>query len=96
MAESLDGLGVIQAYNKQQYFTTVTSQHVDAAHRALFGAETLNLWLAFICDFFGGCPPRVPLCPSASAAAWCVACICRRAGAAVRARPGSLGVLLLC
>nr|AXF41555.1 HLA3 protein [Chlorella sp. ArM0029B] len=53
VAESLDGLGVIQAFNKQAYFTQVTSEHVDAAHRALFGAECLNLWLAFICDFFG-------------------------------------------
>lgn len=30
-------------------------QYVDDAHRALFGAECLNLWLAFICDFFGAC-----------------------------------------
>ncbi len=53
VAEALDGLGVIQAYNKQQYFTEVTSQCVDDAHRALFGAESLNLWLAFYCDFYG-------------------------------------------
>lgn len=53
VAESLDGLGVIQAFNKQGYFTHVTSQRVDDAHRALFSAETLNLWLAFICDFLG-------------------------------------------
>jgi ABC-type multidrug transport system fused ATPase/permease subunit len=55
IAEALDGLGVIQAYNKQQYFTHITSEYVDDAHRALFGAECLNLWLAFICDFFGAC-----------------------------------------
>jgi ABC-type multidrug transport system fused ATPase/permease subunit len=53
VAEALDGLGVIQAYQKQQYFTDCTSQCVDDAHRALFGAECLNLWLAFYCDFFG-------------------------------------------
>jgi ATP-binding cassette subfamily C (CFTR/MRP) protein 1 len=53
VAEALDGLGVIQAYGKQQYFTQVTSQCVDDAHRALFGAESLNLWLAFYCDFYG-------------------------------------------
>ncbi len=53
VAEALDGLGVIQAYNKQAYFTQVTSQVVDDAHRALFGAESLNLWLAFYCDFYG-------------------------------------------
>lgn len=55
VAEALDGLGVIQAYGKQGYFTKVTSQAVDDSHRALFGAETLNLWLAFFCDFFGAC-----------------------------------------
>jgi ABC-type multidrug transport system fused ATPase/permease subunit len=53
VAEALDGLGVIQAYGKQQYFTQITEEHVDAAHRALFGAESLNLWLAFFCDFYG-------------------------------------------
>ncbi|KIZ01660.1 ABC transporter, multidrug resistance associated protein [Monoraphidium neglectum] len=55
IAESLDGLTVIQAYNKQQYFTHVTEQRVDDAHRALFGSECLNLWLAFFCDFYGAC-----------------------------------------
>ncbi len=90
VAEALDGLGVIQAYNKQAYFTTVTSKYIDdshrcaprcgppsaqcpssgrnalparcwaltddlpaAARRALFGAESLNLWLAYYCDFYG-------------------------------------------
>ncbi|KAI8468106.1 MAG: hypothetical protein J3K34DRAFT_479395 [Monoraphidium minutum] len=53
VAESLDGLGVIQAYGKQGYFTEVTEQHIDDSHRALFGAEVLNLWLAFFCDFYG-------------------------------------------
>lgn len=53
VAEALDGLSVIQAFSKQAYFTHVTSEYVDDAHRALFGAECLNLWLAFICDFFG-------------------------------------------
>jgi ATP-binding cassette subfamily C (CFTR/MRP) protein 1 len=53
VAESLDGLGVIQAYGKQGYFTQVTEARVDAAHRALFGAECLNLWLAFFCDLYG-------------------------------------------
>lgn len=53
VAEALDGLGVIQAFNKQAYFTDVTSQYVDNAHRSLFAAESLNLWLAFFCDFYG-------------------------------------------
>jgi len=35
--------------------SSLSPQYVDDAHRALFGAETLNLWLAFICDFFGAC-----------------------------------------
>ncbi|GAB4815837.1 hypothetical protein N2152v2_002883 [Parachlorella kessleri] len=55
VAESLDGLGVIQAYGKQQYFTEVTEEKVNLAHKALFGAECLNLWLAFFCDFYGAC-----------------------------------------
>lgn len=53
VAEALDGLGVIQAFNKQGYFTQVTSVYVDNAHRSLFAAESLNLWLAFFCDFYG-------------------------------------------
>jgi ABC-type multidrug transport system fused ATPase/permease subunit len=53
VAEALDGLGVIQAFNKQAYFTEVTSEYVDNAHRSLFAAESLNLWLAFFCDFYG-------------------------------------------
>ena len=53
VAEALDGLGVIQAFNKQGYFTQVTSEYVDNAHRSLFAAESLNLWLAFFCDFYG-------------------------------------------
>jgi ABC-type multidrug transport system fused ATPase/permease subunit len=53
VAEALDGLPVIQAYGKQPYFVRITSQHVNDAHRALFGAESLNLWLAFFCDLYG-------------------------------------------
>ena len=53
VAEALDGLGVIQAFNKQAYFTEVTSEYVDNSHRSLFAAESLNLWLAFFCDFYG-------------------------------------------
>lgn len=35
IAEALDGLGVIQAYNKQQYFTHITSEvRCGAAWRA--------------------------------------------------------------
>lgn len=53
VAESLDGLGVIQAYNRQGYFTQLTSRRVDDANRSLFSAESLNLWLAFYCDMYG-------------------------------------------
>ncbi|GBF87685.1 hypothetical protein Rsub_00396 [Raphidocelis subcapitata] len=53
IAEALDGLPVIQAYGRQPYFTHITSEHVDDAHRALFASECLNLWLAFFCDLYG-------------------------------------------
>jgi ATP-binding cassette, subfamily C (CFTR/MRP), member 1 len=53
VSESLDGLVTIQAYNKQGYFESVTSDYIDLATRTVFGSESLNLWLAFFCDFFG-------------------------------------------
>ena len=53
MSEALDGLTVIQAYSKQAYFTALTSDRINSATRTVFGAKTLNLWLAFYCDFFG-------------------------------------------
>lgn len=55
VAEALDGLQTIQAFNQQQYFVQWTSQRVNDNHKALFAAETLNLWLAFFCDFYGAC-----------------------------------------
>jgi ATP-binding cassette subfamily C (CFTR/MRP) protein 1 len=33
VSEALDGLGVIQAYNKQAYFTHITSEYIDDSHR---------------------------------------------------------------
>ena len=33
----------------------MTEEKVNLAHKALFGAECLNLWLAFFCDFYGAC-----------------------------------------
>ena len=53
VSEALDGLTVIQAYGKQAYFVDVTSTYINDAHRTLFGSESLNLWLAFYCDFYG-------------------------------------------
>ncbi len=55
VAEALDGLSTIQAFNQQNYFVSETAKRVDRNHRALFAAETLNLWLAFFCDFYGAC-----------------------------------------
>ena len=55
VAEALDGLSTIQAFNQQNYFVSETAKRVDQNHRALFAAETLNLWLAFFCDFYGAC-----------------------------------------
>ncbi len=55
VAEALDGLGVIQAFNRQNYFVESTRITIDASHRTVFGAETLNLWLAFYCDLYGAC-----------------------------------------
>ena len=53
VSEALDGLTVIQAYGKQAYFVQITSDYINDAHRTLFGSESLNLWLAFYCDFYG-------------------------------------------
>jgi ABC-type multidrug transport system fused ATPase/permease subunit len=58
VSEALDGLTVIQAYGKQAYFVQVTSDYINDAHRTLFGSESLNLWLAFYCDFYGELVPR--------------------------------------
>ena len=35
VSEALDGLGVIQAYNTQAYFTHVTSEYIDDSHRCV-------------------------------------------------------------
>lgn len=53
MAEALEGLHVIRAFNKQKYFVRESEIRVNRKHKALFSAETLNLWLAFYCDFYG-------------------------------------------
>jgi len=53
VAEVLEGLPVIQAYNKEEYFCNQAGVNADNAHTALFNQESLNLWLAFFCDAFG-------------------------------------------
>jgi len=53
VSEALEGLDVIQAYNKQAYFIVESEKRVNRYHRAFFNSEALNLWLAFYCDFFG-------------------------------------------
>ncbi len=47
VAEALDGLPVIQAFNKQAYFLQLAAHKTDANHRVVFACESLNLWLAF-------------------------------------------------
>lgn len=37
----------------QGYFIEEADLRTDRHHRALFNAESLNLWLAFFCDFYG-------------------------------------------
>ena len=60
VSEALDGLTVIQAYGKQAYFVQITADYINDAHRTLFGSESLNLWLAFYCDFYGESEPAAP------------------------------------
>ena len=43
----------VQAYSHEEYFMSEFTRQTDAHHRALFNAETLNLWIAFYCDFYG-------------------------------------------
>ena len=53
VAESLDGLQVIQAFDRQAHFLREAAARTDANHRAVFACESLNLWLAFWCDCYG-------------------------------------------
>eukprot|EP00245_Coleochaete_scutata_P017297 TRINITY_DN842_c0_g1_i1.p1 TRINITY_DN842_c0_g1~~TRINITY_DN842_c0_g1_i1.p1 ORF type:complete len:786 (-),score=182.86 TRINITY_DN842_c0_g1_i1:544-2901(-) len=53
ISEALEGLDVIQAYHKQEYFVHESENRLNTYHRALFNSECLNLWLAFYCDMFG-------------------------------------------
>jgi ATP-binding cassette subfamily C (CFTR/MRP) protein 1 len=53
VAEALEGLNVIQAFDKQGFFIEEADYRTDRHHKALFNGESLNLWLAFFCDFYG-------------------------------------------
>jgi ATP-binding cassette subfamily C (CFTR/MRP) protein 1 len=53
VAETLEGLNVVQAFGKQDFFINEAARRTDATNAAVFNAESLNLWLAFFCDFIG-------------------------------------------
>ncbi|GFR49013.1 hypothetical protein Agub_g11034, partial [Astrephomene gubernaculifera] len=55
VAETLEGLSVVQAFNKQDYFIREAARRIDVTNNAVFNAESLNLWLAFWCDLIGAC-----------------------------------------
>ncbi|GIL86269.1 hypothetical protein Vretimale_13733 [Volvox reticuliferus] len=53
VAEVLEGLNVVQAFSKQEYFIEEAARRTDVTNAAVFNAESLNLWLAFWCDLIG-------------------------------------------
>jgi ATP-binding cassette, subfamily C (CFTR/MRP), member 1 len=53
VAETLEGLSVINAFAKRQFFLETAEYRIDVHHKAIFNAESLSLWLAFYCDLFG-------------------------------------------
>jgi ABC-type multidrug transport system fused ATPase/permease subunit len=53
VAETLEGLPIITAFNQNKFFVATAANKIDEHHRALFNAESLNLWLAFYCDLYG-------------------------------------------
>ncbi len=55
VAETLEGLAVVQAFSKQDFFIREAARRTDVTNSAVFNAESLNLWLAFYCDLIGAC-----------------------------------------
>ncbi|KAG1658983.1 hypothetical protein FOA52_008685 [Chlamydomonas sp. UWO 241] len=53
VAETLEGLHVIQAFDKTNYFVQTAIMRNDLHHRTVYTGESLNLWLAHRCDFYG-------------------------------------------
>jgi ABC-type multidrug transport system fused ATPase/permease subunit len=53
VAETLEGLPVVTAFNQNKFFIATAANKIDEHHRALFNGESLNLWLAFYCDLYG-------------------------------------------
>jgi ATP-binding cassette subfamily C (CFTR/MRP) protein 1 len=53
VAETLEGLPIITAFDQNKYFVATAATKIDEHHRALFNGESLNLWLAFYCDLYG-------------------------------------------
>eukprot|EP00798_Chlamydomonas_sp_ICE-L_P026578 gene26578-18344_t len=53
VAETLEGLNVIQAFGKNEYFVATAAVRSDAHHSTVFTGESLNLWLAHYCDLYG-------------------------------------------
>uniref|UniRef100_A0A7S0R9V8 Uncharacterized protein n=1 Tax=Chlamydomonas leiostraca TaxID=1034604 RepID=A0A7S0R9V8_9CHLO len=53
VAETLEGLSVVQAFGKTDYFVETAVSRNDAHNAAVFTGESLNLWLAHWCDLYG-------------------------------------------
>ncbi|KAG1674667.1 hypothetical protein FOA52_007191 [Chlamydomonas sp. UWO 241] len=53
VAETLEGLHVIQAFDKTTYFVQTAIMRNDLHHRTVYTGDSLNLWLAHRCDFYG-------------------------------------------
>ncbi|KAG1659734.1 hypothetical protein FOA52_006004 [Chlamydomonas sp. UWO 241] len=53
VAETLEGLHVIQAFDKNNYFVQTAIMRNDLHHRTVYTGDSLNLWLAHRCDFYG-------------------------------------------
>lgn len=53
VAETLEGLPTITAFSQNNYFLATAAHKINEHHRALYNAESLNLWLAFYCDLYG-------------------------------------------
>ena len=53
MAEVLDGLQVINAFDHNKYFVQRAAYMTDLHHKAQYSSDCLNLWLSFYCDLYG-------------------------------------------